>query len=259
VIIATVRDITFQVKAMRATTAANRAKSEFLANMSHEIRTPIHGILGYTRLGTKRFKTLPRHKFHEYFAMIQESGTRLMNLLDNVLDFSKLEVGKMRYHMATNDLLPRIHQIVMEIQANAAEKGLQFEIECSQPKVTTFCDKEKISQVLRNLLFNAVKFSNTNSVIYIRCTELLYTDKPPQQQISVLNNGIAIPENELSTIFDKFIQSTTTNTGAGGTGLGLAISKQILRDHNSIIWAENSEDGKIVFSFVLSMNPPEGE
>ena len=253
VIIATVRDITFQVEAMRATSAANHAKSEFIANISHELRTPIHGILGYARLGAKRFEVLPKHKINEYFTMIQESGTRLMTLLDNVLDFSKLEIGKMRYTMRMSDLLPRIHQVVREIKANAAEKELKFEIKCEQEQLIAFYDQEKIVQVLRNLLFNAVKFSNEQSSIQIDCITLKLEDHPSKQQISVTNQGIAIPKDELITIFDKFIQSSTTNTGAGGTGLGLAISKQILRDHNSIIWAENSSDGKTIFRFLLPM------
>ena len=259
VVIATVRDITPQVEALKVTTAANRAKSEFLANMSHEIRTPMHGILGYARLGIKRFDSLPREKIGEYFSIIHESGTRLMTLLDNVLDFSKLDVGKMRYTMTASDLLPRIHQIVREINANATEKGLNFEVKCSQQNVLAFCDHDKISQVIRNLLFNAIKFSYKNTVICIQCEEVDGETGKPKQKISISNHGSPIPEEELELIFDKFTQSSTTNTGAGGTGLGLAISKQILRNHNSIIWAKNGAEDTITFSFLLPMTVNKSE
>jgi PAS domain S-box-containing protein len=251
IIIATVRDITLQVEAMETTIAANRAKSEFLANISHELRTPMHGILGYARLGIKRSEILPREKLYEYFSIIQESGTRLMGLLNNVLDFSKLEVGKMQYDIRKNDLLPRIHQVVTELTPSAAEKGLIFKIECPTQQIEVFCDQEKIVQVLRNLLFNAIKFSNEKSTIQIICKEFSGDADGIKQQISISNIGVSIPVAELDAIFDQFIQSSVTNTGAGGTGLGLAISKQILQDHNSIIWAENLPNGETLFCFLL--------
>ena len=253
VIIATVRDITMHVAAMEATIAANLAKSEFLANMSHELRTPMHGILGYARLGLKRSDTLPREKLNEYFLLIQESGTRLMRLLNNVLDFSKLEIGKMQYSMKNTDILPRIHQVTTELGPIAAEKGLSFKVDCPKQQVSAFCDHEKITQVLRNLLFNALKFSNKYSQIHILCEIITHKTEAPCQQISVVNTGAPIPDDELQTIFKKFIQSSETKTGAGGTGLGLAISRQILLDHRGTIWAENDTDGATVFRFQLPM------
>ena len=255
VVIATVRDISIQIQAMKATQAANRAKSEFLANISHELRTPMHGILGYANLGVKRSDTLPRKKLEEYYSVIQESGTRLMKLLNNLLDFSRLEVGKMHYSMNKYDLLPRIHQVTTELSPLADEKGLVFNVQCASNQAPVYCDQEKISQVLRNLLFNAIKFSQTGSSIEILCEEIGNESGTQVQRISVSNSGIPIPEGELKNIFEKFIQSSTTTTGAGGTGLGLAISKQILRDHNSTIWAENGPNHTIIFRFLLAIEP----
>ncbi|GEM_PF-1407803 len=251
IIIATVRDITLQVEAMEATIAANRAKSEFLANMSHELRTPMHGILGYARLGIKRSDTISREKLNEYFMIIRESGVRLMRMLNNVLDFSKLEVGMMRYTMNRNDLLPRIYQIITEFTPNADEKNLRFSVQCTADNVLTYCDHEKISQVLRNLLFNAVKFSNENTEIVIRCQETRDNEGKKWQKLSVSNVGVMIPEDELAVIFEKFIQSSATDTGAGSTGLGLAISRQIVLDHNGKIWAENGPGKRTTFSLLL--------
>ncbi len=255
VVIATIRDITPQVLAMQATIAANHAKSEFLANMSHELRTPMHGILGYARLGIKRSDSIPRAKLNEYFHLIRQSGTRLMDLLNNVLDFSKLEVGKMRYNMGMNDLIARIHQVTTEMSPIAAEKGLSFELDFDKHiRAMAYCDPRKITQVLRNILLNAIKFSSKNTRIHIFCDEIDKTGSNPRQRISISNFGIKIPDDELESIFKKFIQSSVTDTGAGGTGLGLAISKQILSDHNGRIWAENNTDGSTIFRFTLPAN-----
>ena len=244
-------DITPQVQQMNAAQEASQAKSEFLANISHELRTPMHAILGYARLGQKRTAMLSTLKVKEYFSLITESGSRLMDLLNNLLDFSRLEVGKMRYTMNQNDLLPHIHQLVYELNPLAAEKRLTVQVKSDDDKIPAFCDQEKIVQVLRNLLSNAIKSSFTNTVITISCTAVIDKNNFPLQQISVSNIGVGIPEDERASIFDKFVQSSTTKSGAGGTGLGLAICKQILGDHNSKIWAEDTQDGETIFRFLL--------
>ncbi|MBU1234225.1 MAG: PAS domain S-box protein, partial [Proteobacteria bacterium] len=237
-------DITPQIQAMKAAQAASQAKSEFLANISHELRTPMHGILGYARLGQKRTDIVSKAKLNEYFSVITESGSRLMALLNNLLDFSRLEAGKMRYSMNKTDLIPRIHQVVYELTPLAAEKQISFQINSVEGKAPAYCDQEKIVQVLRNLMSNAIKFSFEGKEITISCKEIRDRNGFSQQKISVINIGIGIPEDELASIFEKFIQSSATKSGAGGTGLGLAICSQILDDHNSKIWAENSQEGE---------------
>jgi len=251
VIIATVRDVTQQVIAMEATISAHHAKTEFLANMSHELRTPMHGILGYARLGLKRSESLPREKIEEYFGLISESGKRLMDLLDNVLDYSKLEVGKMHYELQKTNLSLLIHEVTTELAPLASEKELHFKIECECDVASVYCDQEKIMQVIRNLLFNAIKFSYKNNPITISCEGGNDAAGHPGTIVSISNKGIPIPKDELSTIFEKFIQSSATKTGAGGTGLGLAISKRIIIGHNGTIWAENNAVGLTVFRFLI--------
>lgn len=254
VIIATVRDMSQQVAAMEATITANHAKTEFLANMSHELRTPMHGILGYARLGIKRSKTIPREKLEEYFVLISESANRLMGLLDNVLDFSKLEIGKMRYDLKKNDLSRMIHEVTTELTPIASEKNLHFKVECPRAVSIVYCDIEKIMQVLRNLLFNAIKFSYEGNQISITCEEGKVNPETSGTLVSICNKGVSIPKDELATIFEKFIQSSVTNTGAGGTGLGLAISKRFISGHNGSIWAENAPSGLTIFHFTLPDN-----
>jgi signal transduction histidine kinase len=239
---------------MEAIISANHAKTEFLANMSHELRTPMHGILGYARLGIKRSESIPREKLEEYFQLISESANRLMGLLDNVLDFSKLEIGKMRYDLQKNDLSRMIHEVTTELTPIASEKNLHFHIECPIGMFIVYCDIEKIMQVLRNLLFNAIKFSYENNQIDITCEETQENSETSGTLVSIFNKGVSIPNDELSTIFEKFIQSSVTNTGAGGTGLGLAISKRFINGHNGSIWAENDSEGLTIFRFILPGN-----
>lgn len=251
VVIATIRDISLQIQAKEAALAANRAKSEFLANMSHELRTPMHGILGYARLGFKRSDMISREKLHEYFSMIHESGHRLMGLLNNLLDFSKLEVGKMKYSMGTCDLYPCITQVTTELSPAAEEKGVSFIVESEDTQIPVFCDPERIMQVMRNLLVNGIKFSHEDSPITIRCVKKKEDDVSLTRSVSISNFGTPIPESELSAIFDEFIQSSNTKTGAGGTGLGLAISRQILEDHNCTIVAHTSDNKETIFTFTV--------
>ncbi len=257
VIIATVRDITMQVKANEAALAASRAKSEFIANISHEIRTPMHGVLGYASLGLKRSDHIEREKIYEYFSIIHESGQRLMGLLNNLLDFSKLDVDKMRYSMKECHLLPYIEQVAKELTPMFLEKNLYFEHQCEDESTQVYCDPDKILQVLRNLLFNAIKFSDEGKKIIIKSRKKGIENGEKKLRVSIINYGVPIPEEELQSIFGEFIQSSKTKTGAGGTGLGLAISRQILKDHNSSIWAENGKNGETLFHFTLPLKKPQ--
>lgn len=153
--------------------------------------------------------------------------------------------------MSINDLLPRIHQVIYELTPLAAEKQLSFQVKSANEMIPTFCDQEKIAQVIRNLISNAIKFSFAETLIVVSCKETYDKNGSPLQQISISNVGVGIPADEQASIFEKFIQSSATKNGAGGTGLGLAICKQIITDHNSRIWAENSQEGTTVIHFLL--------
>jgi len=133
----------------------------------------------------------------------------------------------------------------------ALEKNLSFSVQSDQESIPVYCDPEKIIQVLRNLLFNAIKFSDEGTVITILSKSESSADGIGLQKITISNYGTIIPDEELESIFGEFIQSSKTKTGAGGTGLGLAIARQILRGHNCRIIAKNGTDGSTIFQFNL--------
>ncbi|RDH86931.1 MAG: hypothetical protein DIZ77_06505 [endosymbiont of Seepiophila jonesi] len=238
---------------------ANQAKSEFLANMSHELRTPMHAILSFSSFGLENGETAERQKLIEYFTHIQASGTRLLILLNDLLDLSKLEAGRMALEYQPNDLKCVAESAIHELRRHIADQGVLCEL--LPPEIDTIgeFDALRIGQVITNLLSNAIKFTATGGHIQISISqERLEIDgqEMPGLQLSVLDQGVGIPEAELNTIFDKFIQSSKTRTGAGGTGLGLAISKEIIEAHAGRIWAENNLEQGAQFHFLIPVNSP---
>jgi signal transduction histidine kinase len=229
--------------------AANQAKTTFLANISHELRTPMHGILGFSTLGIDAVTTGSPEKLSRCFRQIEKSGQTLLTLLNDLLDLAKLESGKITVAFQSNDVGMLTTTVVEEFRAWADERRLTLAWDRPREKIEAAVDAEKIKQVLRNLLSNAVKFSPDGGTISIdtrvqdRCA-----------RIAVRDEGPGIPEAERERVFDKFIQSSTTQTTAGGTGLGLAICREILTLHQGCIWVENGSDGGSVFVFEFPLD-----
>lgn len=221
---------------------ANQAKTLFLANVSHELRTPMHGILCYAKFGKERLNTVPIDTVKGYFDSIYSSGNRLMNLLNDLLDLSKLEAGKMFYSMQEGDLLGITRDVFSEVKGLAEEKNVELIVTCPSPRLVGVFDPLRLMQVLRNLILNAIKYCNKDSRVQVVLQQMNDT-----LQFTVINHGVAIPKTELDAIFDKFVQSSYTRTNAGGTGLGLAICKEIIRDHKGKIWAESDPEGEVKF------------
>jgi signal transduction histidine kinase len=238
---------------------ANHAKSEFLANMSHELRTPMHAILSFSEIGKHKVKLASTEKLSHYFSRINDSGKRLLLLLDDLLDLSKLEAGRMEFDFQIQDLQHVIDTELAEFQELFNNKALKIQI--NQHDIDTVCcfDQLKMLQVMRNLLSNAIKFTPEGKMIAIdiSLTRLPSRQSDSQSQsipalaFSISDEGLGIPEDELELVFDKFVQSSKTRTGAGGTGLGLAICKEIVEGHGGEIKASNNTKGGAVFSVTL--------
>lgn len=226
---------------------ANMAKSEFVANISHELRTPMHAILGYSELGENKIASAEQGA--EYFSMIQMSGLRLMNLIDDLLDLSKLETGKFVLDNEQYNLKALVLQCRDEKDESLKEKQIEVLLQCDSDTVTEV-DVKGIYKVVMNLLTNAIKFADTKSQILI----VIKKEARDEQYIhfQIQNDGPVIPDDEISNIFDAFVQSSETKDGSGGTGLGLSVSKKIIMAHHGKIWAENAKDRNgCIFHFTL--------
>lgn len=239
---------------------ANQAKSEFVANMSHELRTPLHAIQAYSRLGIQKAGEGTQPKFVQYFERIQESALRLARLVNDLLDLSKLDAGKMSLNPGSADLCELIDRVVAELGVLAAQQNIY--IKCSlMDRAILDCDSQRIHQVLLNVVGNAVKYSPPGSTIHIQLDGLkrfeaegVSTDR---YQLSITDEGPGIPEAELNSIFDRFTQSSSTRTGAGGTGLGLPISRAIMHLHGGSIHARNEARKGACFTLEFPSRPPQ--
>lgn len=218
---------------------ASEVKSRFLANMSHELRTPMHAILSFSNLGLKRVED---EKVKGYLQKIQTSGIRLTKLIDDLLDLSKLEAGKLVPKIEQNNLTDAVLEAIDEISSLANEKNILIDVNTDKPLVGYF-DKPLILRVIINTLSNAIKFSDDGNTIQILLNEK-ETPSGIKLAYSIIDEGVGIPADELKDIFDSFIQSSKTRHHSGGTGLGLPISQEIIHLHHGEIWAESPPEGK---------------
>lgn len=239
---------------------ANEAKTEFLANMTHELRTPLHAILSYSTFGIMK-ENASREKRTGYFEKINISGVRLLKLVTNLLDLSKLESGKIDYNFNEVNLAHVLAECLDEITSLLQAKNIKIISTISEGLGTVFCDEALMYQVFQNLLSNAIKFSNNDSniIVGLEAVKQLSLDKNKFYivRFSVEDSGIGIENTELDMVFDKFIQSSLTKTGSGGTGLGLAICAEIINGHSGKIWAESDEGqgARFVFEIPLKKEP----
>ncbi len=246
-----VKERTAELEAARiAAETANQAKTVFLSNMSHEFRTPMHAILAYSNLSLTAINEGAPQSAGEYIEHVKTSGNRLLRLLNDLLTLAKLDSGKIEYKCEPADLKEAVDKTLIELAPLIKAKNLEV---CANFGGCTdaLFDKHHITQVLVNLLSNAIKFSDEGGQIVIDVFEERPASGGPALCCKIADGGPGIPASELIAIFDSFVQSSKTKTGAGGTGLGLAICQMIIRAHGGRIWAENAKPKGAVFTFVI--------
>jgi len=213
--------------------AANEAKSQFLANMSHEIRTPLNGVIGMSSLLSKT--QLPP-KQRDYASIINASAKTLLTLINDILDISKIETGKVSIEILDFDLHALINSISMMLSPQALNKDISFNVHISPD--TPFLlrgDKLHLEQIIINLISNAIKFTNQGFIeIYVK--PVLSDSEKIRVRFEIIDTGIGITEHQKLNIFDKFTQADESTTRKfGGTGLGMAIAKQLVEALNGEI------------------------
>jgi hypothetical protein len=240
---------------------SSQYKSEFLANMSHELRTPLNSLLVLAKLLSENLDGNLTVKQIEFARTIHEAGADLLQLINDILDLSKVEAGKMEVHPAAIALDTLLDYVDATFRPTAAQKGLTFEIEVN-PDVPAliYSDEQRLHQILRNLLSNAVKFTAAGGVTLrvAQAGPAIRFAGPLRDEASVLafavtDTGIGIAEHKLELIFGAFQQADgTTSRGYGGTGLGLSISKDIARLLGGEIRATSRIGHGSTFTFYLT-------
>ncbi|MEI6678375.1 MAG: response regulator [Mariniphaga sp.] len=231
----------------------DRLKSAFLANMSHEIRTPMNGILGFAEL-LKEPKLTGEEQL-EYIDIINKSGTRMLNIINDIITISKVESGQMKVYISDTDINEQIDYIYTFFKPEITAKGMEFVAKkpLSNAECILSTDREKIYAILTNLVKNAIKFSDKGTIEF--GYDVAGSKHTESLQFFVKDNGIGIPKNKQEEIFDRFIQADIGNARAyQGSGLGLSISKAFVEMLGGKIWVE-SEPGKgSTFYFTVQCN-----
>jgi PAS domain S-box-containing protein len=251
-----VQDITFKKKiqqeliiAKEKAEESDRLKSAFLANMSHEIRTPMNGILGFSDL--LKTPNLSGEKQQRYIEVIEKSGKRMLSIINDIVDISKIEAGLMNIEIKESNVNDQIEYIYTFFKPEVEAKGMHifFKNALSTNEATIKTDREKLFAILTNLVKNAIKYSNEGSI------EFGYEKKECYLEFFVKDTGIGIPKERQEDIFERFIQADIIDTMARqGAGLGLSITKAYIEMLGGKIWVESEKGIGSTFYFTLPYN-----
>ncbi|MDQ6690350.1 MAG: GAF domain-containing sensor histidine kinase [Gemmatimonadota bacterium] len=226
---------------------ANRAKSEFLAAMSHELRTPLNAIGGYADLLEGEIRGPINELQRSDLERIKRSQHHLLSLINDILNFAKLEAGRVQFepiNVSMNEILGQLEALVAP---QLEQKQLHYEYNCCDPKYTAYTDPDRLQQILLNLLSNAIKFTPPGGKITVTCTV-----RKDRMRVRVTDTGIGIPRDKLEKIFEPFVQLARGQTaGAVGTGLGLSISQDLARAMGAELTVKSKLDTGSTFILTL--------
>ncbi len=229
---------------------ANRLKSEFLASMSHELRTPLHTVIGFSELLGEETQGGLNAKQKRFVEHIHNDSLHLLELINDILDLSKVESGRIELRLETFELAPLIEEAVASLRSLAGSRALEIRTSIA-PMPAIEADRVRVKQILMNLLSNAVKFTPAGGRIDVKAD---IEDGPAR--ISVTDTGVGIPAQEHETIFDVFHQAGATTKGVReGTGLGLAITKRLVEEHGGTIKVLSEVGKGSRFTFTIPKAP----
>jgi signal transduction histidine kinase len=230
--------------------AASRHKSEFLANMSHELRTPLNAVIGFSEVLLQRMFGALNDKQDEYLKDIYASGQHLLSLINDILDLSKIEAGRMELAPAPFHLPSALENAVTLVRERAGRHGITLELDLDPRLGELVGDERKIKQILLNLLSNAVKFTSEGGRISLKAGQ-----RDGAVQISVTDTGVGIAPEDQAAIFEEFRQVGSDETRKQeGTGLGLTLAKKFVELHGGRIWVESELGSGSTFAFTLPLS-----
>jgi signal transduction histidine kinase len=229
---------------------ASQHKSEFLANMSHELRTPLNAIIGFSEVLAQGMFGAINEKQTEYLHDILESGRHLLSLINDILDLSKIEAGRMELEPADFDLPSAIENALVLVRERASRRGIRLGSTIDKRLGMISGDERKVKQVLLNLLSNALKFTPEGGQIDVAARL-----HDAVAEVSVADTGIGIAPTDQATVFEEFRQVGTADKKAEGTGLGLTLSRKFIELHGGKIWVQSEVGRGSTFTFTLPVSP----
>ena len=251
-------------KALEKAKESDKLKSAFLANMSHEIRTPMNGILGFSEL--LKSPNLSGEKRHKYIEIIEKSGKRMLNIINDIVDISKIEAGLMKMDIKESNVNEQIEYIYTFFKPEVEAKGMQLFFKNILPakEATIKTDREKLFAILTNLVKNAIKYTKEGSIEFGYVLKMRGESVDQSQngelEFFVKDTGIGIPKDRQEAIFERFIQADISDEMAmQGAGLGLSITKAYVEMLGGKIWVESEEGIGSTFYFTLPYNPEQKE